>query len=75
MGTGNDKKAEDAFRQALAAKGGSDAYWVWEHLGDVLRKQGRPDEAAQAYRTALTLAPPASAFEASARQKLSELGK
>jgi Flp pilus assembly protein TadD len=75
MGTGNDKKAEDAFRQALTAKGGSEAYWVWEHLGDVLRKQGRPDEAAQAYHTALALAPPASSFEASARQKLSELGK
>jgi tetratricopeptide (TPR) repeat protein len=75
IGTGNDGKAEDAFRRALAAKGGSEAYWVWEHLGDVLRKQERPGEAVEAYRTALSLAPPASAFEASARQKLSELGK
>jgi tetratricopeptide (TPR) repeat protein len=75
MGTGNDKKAEDAFRRALDAKGGQEAYWVWDHLGDLLRKQGRPDEAAQAYRKALTLAPPASAFETSVRQKLAELGK
>ena len=65
----------ETFRAALAAEGGSEAYWVWDHLGDVLRMQGKPDEAAQAYRTALAHAPSASAFEASVRQKLSELSK
>jgi tetratricopeptide (TPR) repeat protein len=69
--TGQAERADALFRQALAAPGGADAYWVWEHLGDVLVQEGKRSEALQAYTTAIAKAPPE--LQASARKKLGEM--
>ncbi len=55
--TGKTERAEALFRQALASPGGADAYWVWDHLGDVLLQQGKKPQAQQAYETAIAKAP------------------
>jgi tetratricopeptide (TPR) repeat protein len=55
--SGQHELAEGVFRQALALDEAARAYWVWEHLGDVLLALGRQTEAADAYATALALAP------------------
>src|SRR5207253_839893 len=48
-----DADAETAFRHALSLADADQAFWVWEHLGDVLRKQGRSNEAIEAYKAAI----------------------
>lgn len=70
MSTGHDAEAETVLRRALSAAGGS-SYWVWEHLGDVLAREGRRSEASDAYRASVAAAPPDLAGPA--RDKLAEL--
>ena len=55
--SGKYESAEGAFRQALDLEAETKAYWVWEHLGDVLARQGKRGEAVEAYGRALKQAP------------------
>lgn len=55
--TDQPERAASLFRQALAASGGADAYWVWDHLGDVLLDQGKRPQAREAYQNAVARAP------------------
>jgi len=57
--SGKHASAKRAFRRALELDKAGRAYWVWEHLGDVLVAEGSHDEAAEMYIVALDLAPPA----------------
>lgn len=72
LGMGELSRADEVFRSALATQDGMKAYWIWEHLGDTLQKEGRSREAADAYRRAIAVAPPAQ--QDSARSKLAALG-
>ena len=71
--SGQYELAEAAFRQALELEGGSKAYWVWEHLGDVLLEEGKRGEAMVAYRFALELSPPER--QESVRTKLTSISE
>jgi tetratricopeptide (TPR) repeat protein len=70
LATGRAEQAEPFFRQALA-RAGADSYWLWEHLGDALLAQQRPQEAAEAYRAAIKAVP--GELSASAGEKLQKI--
>jgi tetratricopeptide (TPR) repeat protein len=71
MAWGKYGEAESVYLQALKIGQGSESYWLWEHLGDALVKEGKRQEAAGAYTAALTTAPPEHA--SSARAKLANI--
>jgi tetratricopeptide (TPR) repeat protein len=55
--------ARRELERAVGMDGGSDDPVVWDHLGDVLHRLGRKDEAAAAWKKALTL------YEAGSRRR------
>jgi tetratricopeptide (TPR) repeat protein len=55
--------ARRELERAAGMDGGSDDPVVWDHLGDVLHRLGRKDEAAAAWKKALTL------YEAGSRRR------
>lgn len=64
-------KLEDALEQLQRAGLGASDAEIYEHLGDVLDKLGRKEEARDAWRKALELEPD----RASLKQKLEEVGE
>lgn len=66
---GRNAEALKEIRRAINLGGSADAA-IWEHYGDIARKQGKRDEARRAYRRALDLKPDNAA---AVRAKLSKL--
>ena len=68
MSAGDYADAIEAYRRYLKLRGDLLAPYVNQRIGDALRANKNPQAAAETYRTALTNAPPALAFDL--REKL-----